>query len=641
MYTETKLGEGPDQTSNRNPATANSILVVDCGSVFTKVSLLGLVENQYRLMARGEAPTSLAAPNEDITRGIIQAINRIEYITGRHFVSDGQLISPERSDGDGADVFVATVSAGGPMQLVVLGGVSATLDELAAQAVSGLYTETHAIPSPGYQAASQSNTIPPSSWTPERLAAEWAHQLTRMRELQPDAALIVGAADGPAGASPLQEACQLIINALQTGSLTAFSTDAQAFQPGRDQSRPHVSPATPGGVHHNSQATRQLPVLYAGAPQYVDAVRTMLKGFAEVIRIDTLTSQAQLGPVSMAATALYERDVIQAVPGYQRLHSWSAAAPVATASSLSSLVRFLAQHYAMNVTAVDVGGSTTTLMMASERGEFIPMVHTGIGVGPNIEAILQQAGIQRIARWLPFSINEEELQHYARNRARHPQAIPTNQRDLQIGQAFAREAIMLCAEAADSAHLGQFDADLILATGGVLAHAPKFGQAMLMLLDALQPRGVTSMILDSTMLISQLGAVATVAPIAAVQVNENDAVMHRLGTCVVPFGTLPPGQLALRVGIEYSNGRQITVDVMTGSLEIIPLRTNEQALLTLFPAPTVDVGLGPGERARAAEEIDGGLVGLVIDARGRPLTLPANDAERQARLLQWMQVIGA
>lgn len=143
------------------------------------------------------------------------------------------------------------------------------------------------------------------------------------------------------------------------------------------------------------------------------------------------------------------------------------------------------------------------------------------------------------------------------------------------------------------------------------------------------------------MLISQLGAVATVAPVAAVQVNENDAVMHRLGTCVVPFGDLPQGQVAIRVGVEYSNGRQVTAEVMSGSIEIIPLKLNEQALLTLYPASTVDVGLGPGERARAAEEIDGGLVGLIIDARGRPLPFSSNENERQARLLQWMQVMGA
>jgi MutL protein len=624
MYTETKLGEGQSQTGNRNPASANSIMVADCGNVFTKVSLLGLVEGQYRMMARGEAPTSLTTPNEDITRGIIQAINRIEHITGRRFVSDGQMISPERPTGDGVDIFVATVSVGGPMRMIVLGGVSAILDELATQAVSGLYAETYALPAPAYLAAADSNTTSQPSWTPERLALEWEGQLERIRQLQPHAALIIGTADGPAGATPLQEACQLLINALHTGTLKTFSNEKAAT----------------GGTSQNGRPVRQLPVLYAGAPQYIEAVRNLLKGYAEVTRIDTLTSRQQLGPVSMAATALYERDIIQNIPGYNHMSAWSASAPVATASSLSSLVRFLAQHYAMNVTAVDVGGANTTIMMAGERGEFIPMVNTDVGVGPGIETILQKAGIKRIARWLPFTIQEDELRQYVANRMQHPQVLPTSHRDLQIEQAFAREAIILTMEAIDSAHLGQFDADLILATGGVLAHAPKYGQAMLMLLDALQPRGVTSMVLDRTMLISQLGAVATVAPIAAVQVNENDAVMHRLGTCVVPFGALPPGQLAIRVGVEYSNGRQVTIDVMTGSLEIIPLRVNEQALLTLYPSPTVDVGLGPGERARAAEEIDGGLVGLVIDARGRPLTFPNDETERQARLLQWMQVIG-
>jgi hypothetical protein len=295
----------------------------------------------------------------------------------------------------------------------------------------------------------------------------------------------------------------------------------------------------------------------------------------------------------------------------------------------------------MNVTAVDVGASTTSVMMGGERGEFIPMVNAGIGVGPNIGAILQQVGKQRVARWLPFEISEDELRQYAMNRMMHPQVVPTSQRDLQIAQAFAREAIILTLESGAHVNSSQFNADLILATGGVLAHAPKYGQAMLLLLDALQPRGVTSMVLDRTMLISQLGAVATVAPVAAVQVNENDAVLHRLGTCVVPFGTLPAGQTALKVDVEYSNGRKVTAEVASGSIEVVPLRVNEQALLSLYPAPTVDVGLGAGERARAAEEIDGGLVGLVIDARGRPLVLAQNDAERQARLLQWMQIMGA
>ena len=285
-------------------------------------------------------------------------------------------------------------------------------------------------------------------------------------------------------------------------------------------------------------APRQIAVLHAGAPQYVEAVQHMLHGVADVTPVEPLVSPSQMGPISIAVGGLYERDIIQRIPGYSRLSSWSSSAPVPTATSLSSLVRFLAQHYAMNVTAVDIGGANTTLMMAGEAGEFIPMVNCGFGVGPSIGAVLQQVGSQRIDRWLPFDITEDELRQYVLNCMLHPHVVPTSQRDLQISQAFAREALILTVEAAKATSLEWLDADLILATGGVLAHAPKYGQAALMLLDALQPRGVTSLVLDRTMLIAQLGAIATVAPIAAVQVNENDAVTHRLGTCVIPYGTM-------------------------------------------------------------------------------------------------------
>ncbi len=608
MQTESFLGETQSPASQYDSAAIRAILVADCGTVSTKVSLLGLVEGQYRLMACGEAPTTAAAPHKDITRGIIQAIEEIEKVTGHTFVSGERILSPQQQTGNGVDLFVAAISAGGPIRMVVLGGVTPQLAELSRQAVSGLYAETHAIPSPTFSVVNASGQ---GQWSPDRVSLEWERQLQSMRELQPHAILIVGQADTGAGATPLQEACQLVMNALQ------------------DQRQQGIVRQTP------------LPVLYAGAPQYVEAVRRMLQGQAEVTRVETLTTAAQLGPLSMASTALYERDVIQNVPGYDQMRTWSPAVPVGAAGSLSSLVRFLAQHYAMNVTAIDIGASTTSIMMGGERGEFIPMVNSNVGIGPNIGTIFQQVGIQRIARWVPFDITEEEIRQYVMNRMMHPQIVPTNQRDLLITQAFAREAIILTVEAGAHMRSAQFSADLILATGGVLAHAPKYGQAMLILLDALQPRGVTSMVLDRTMLISQLGAVATMAPVAAVQVNENDAVMHRLGTCVVPFGNLPPGQTAIRVEVEYSNGRKVQIEVASGSIEVIPLKVNEQALLSLYPAPSVDVGLGAGERARAAEEIDGGLVGLVIDARGRPLAIAQDNAERQARLLQWMQVIGA
>ncbi len=620
MYTQPypEGGQGPAPTQ-RNTAAPNSLLVADCGAVFTKVSLFGLVEGQYRLMARGEAPTTAKSPSEDVTEGVMQAITTIEFITGRQLLADKKIVSPEDAVGNGVDMFIATASVGDPLRISVLGSISPLLENLSTLAVSGLYTQVQMIPSPAYTAAVASSAVPvnagaagASLWTQERVAMEWDRQVTRIREMQPQAALIVGTADGPAGPTPLQEACQLLVNAARDTSSAVQSGEARKYS-----------------------------VIYAGAPQYLDAVRRMLKDVGEVTRVDPLLSSSQLSSASAAIGALYERLSIQQLPGYDHLRAWSSAPPVATASSLSSLVRFLAQHYTMNVTAVDVGGGTTTVMIAGEQGEFIPTVNTTVGVGANIGDILHQVGLQRITRWLPFSTTENEVRQFVLNHMLHPQGLPADSRELSMMQAFAREAIALTIEDAKKSNPQLPESDLILATGGVLSHAPKYGQVAMMLLDAIQPRGVTSLVLDRTMLISQLGAVATVAPVTAVQVNENDAVSHRLGTCVIPFGNVQPGQLAVRVGVEYSNGRQMSIDVMGGTIEVIPLQVNEQALLTLFPAPTVDVGLGPGERARAAEEIDGGLIGLIIDARGRPLTLPTDEMERQARLLQWSQVLGA
>ncbi|MBV9690549.1 MAG: glutamate mutase L [Ktedonobacteraceae bacterium] len=641
MYTQPSPEEGQGPVQRSNLAIVNSLLVADCGAVCTKVSLFGLVEGQYRLMARGEAPTTIVPPQEDITEGIIQAIRVIEFITGRRFVSDGHILSPEQPTGDGVDIFIATVSAGEPIRMAVLGAVTSELETLAAQAVSGLYAETYAIPSPSFLATKTSlsaSKVPgmvavgaweglPSTpngtsepWTKERTAMEWEQQLIRIKELQPHAVLMVGQADGPTGSAPLQEACQLLIN-----------TSGQ-------QNEQYGANSSSGGVPQYT-ATHQIPVLYAAAPQYVQAVQRMLHGVAHVTPVNTLATQEQLGSINVAMGTLHERNIIQRLPGYKRLNTWSSTKTVATATSLSSLVRFLAQHYSMSVTAVDVGGMTTTVMVTRENGEFTPKVNPGLGIGQGMGSILQQAGFKRIARWLPFTVTEDEMRQFVLDHMLNPHIAPTTPRELQLCQAFAREAIILTVQAAQKNDFEWLNADLILATGGIFAHAPRFGQVAAMLLDTLQPRGVTSLVLDRAMVISQLGAVATVAPIAAVQVNENDAVTYRLGTCLIPFGTIQPGQPAVRVGLEHRNGRKIEVTVMGGTIEVIPLQMNEQALLTISPAPTVDVGLGPGERARAAEEIDGGLVGLIVDARGRPLVLPDAEEERQARLLQWHQAL--
>ena len=59
-----------------------TILATDCGSTTTKAILIELVENEYRLTYRGEAPTTVEAPFEDYDRcGTFGCILEVTHCT--------------------------------------------------------------------------------------------------------------------------------------------------------------------------------------------------------------------------------------------------------------------------------------------------------------------------------------------------------------------------------------------------------------------------------------------------------------------------------------------------------------------------------------------------------------------------------
>ena len=51
------------------------------------------------------------------------------------------------------------------------------------------------------------------------------------------------------------------------------------------------------------------------------------------------------------------------------------------------------------------------------------------------------------------------------------------------------------------------------------------------------------------------------------------------------------------------------------------------------PARGVDVGAGAGKELQAT--VEGGVVGLILDGRGRPLVLPKEGAQRREALGRW------
>jgi hypothetical protein len=458
---------------------------------------------------------------------------------------------------------------------------------------------------------------------------QWLLQIERLRRMNPRALLLAESSGMQPGHFP-----QAVINSLVlTLKDLLTSSSENGTIPGVSFSRATMKLP----VFHPAD---RLPVVYTGSLEGSERLRQQLGPQAEVRQTEPFAPQ-HLAPLSAAVSALHERQMLNTLPGYHHLNGWMSAPPMATATSFSSLIRFLARQYRMNVVGVDVGGSATSVMIAGENGEFLPSVHATAGVASGLGSILRSVGAAQIARWLSFEVSEQEVRQFVLEKMIQPHLLPFTERELEIEHALTREAIGL-ALGQPGMDLGALpNLDLILGAGGVLAHVPRYGQAALLLLDTIQPRGISSLVLDTVTLAPQLGVVAAVDPIAAVQATENDAVLQRLGTVVSAFGHAEDGEPALRLQLDYLDGRKKTLEVAYGALEVIPLTANEQAMLTLFPSQTIDVGLGPGEQARAGEAIEGGIIGLIIDARGRPLALPDDPAYRQAKLAQWRQAIGA
>jgi hypothetical protein len=567
-----------------------SALVADCGSVFTKVALLDFIEGEYRFVARSEVPTTAASPFNDVMTGLNQAIGEIEFTTGRRLFQDGQLITPERDDGSGVDAFVATTSAAGALHVVVVGATRDLSAAAGIRAVRSTYAEIQDV-----MAADSSNL---------RRWSEAEDKVALFHRMQPEAILLTGGVDD-GSARHLVEVCGILATAI-------------------------------AGVRSPTKP----PLIYAGNTAGRQIVAELLGGLVDLRVVDNVLpafGHENLLPAQTEISELYRQRRMARLPGFGQLSAWSQMPVLPSSDALGLVARFLARQYGADVLSVDVGGDATSLFSVIE-GRFRPVVRSGLGVGTGALGVWQQAGHGAITRWLPYELSTTDLHNYVENKRLRPITIPQTREDVLLELALVREALRLVV-----AETGLHDMrpKILIASGGGLVHAAHYGQTTLVLLDALQPVGVSRLWLDNLLLLPQMGALATLEPMAAGQVAVRDALLP-LGTLICPVSRSGSGgragKSALRFRIVYAQGGSLDVEVPYGSLEVIPLPLGQQATLDLHPARGFDIGLGPGRAGKI--DVDGGVVGLVVDARGRPLALPTDGVERRQKIQEWLLAVG-
>jgi hypothetical protein len=139
--------------------------------------------------------------------------------------------------------------------------------------------------------------------------------------------------------------------------------------------------------------------------------------------------------------------------------------------------------------------------------------------------------------------------------------------------------------------------------------------------------------MDEFNLISSLGAIAGLYPLAMVQTLRSGAITY-LGTAVVPIGRAQTEDLVLQIRA-LDKRVDVRAEVYCGTLQAFPLQSIAPGtILELVPARGIDVGAGAGRSTRV--EFKGGAVGLIVDARGRPMQFADDPETRRQRVDDWL-----
>ncbi len=563
-----------------------SVLAVDIGSVNTRAVLFDLVGSSFRMLSAGMAPSTHLAPIRDTQEGVAAAVRQIEEITGHTLLdANNRLIIPASAEGDGVDHLALSSSAGADIRVVAMG----LLDEYSLSAIEKLAGGTYA------------RVVDRFSLGDNRKPED---RLNAFIQSAPDLVVLAGGTDHGASRAIIR-----LVDQLRLGLQSLPMED-----------RP--------------------PVLYAGNEVLKDRIKDTLDQLTTVHLAPNVmpsTTADDTGPAEEALVQVVNKIKSKQLVGFTDLERTSGEPAWPSAGAEARILRFqsLQQDAARTVVGVNVGSAASHFITAG-AGDLKTSVYRGLGIGQAAAETLSRVGIDAIMRWLSLDIPQSFVKDYLWQKSLFPTGIPMDAETLEIEQAAAK---VILAEM-KRIYLGipslSFEGfEPILASGAVIAQAPSLVQSLLMVLDGLQPAGVTTILCDRYGLLSGLGVTAAKNPAMVVQVLETGALTS-LGTVIAPTFRAKIGEPVLRIKLredEKDDGKETVereFEIVKGEIVRLPLAVNQSARLVIKPLKHMSSFSG----SRTLKVI-GGELGVVIDTRGRSIPLPNDDELRREILAKW------
>ena len=570
-------------------------LGLDIGRINTRAAYFGLAQGKYRLLGCESASTSLS---QGLHIGAGAAMQKLQTNSEREILnSQGGLIIPSVYE-RGIDRVGMLVSAGPEIRTALLGvslggslsAGKALLNSLPVKQVAVLGAES---------LLNESDAV------------------NTLVHRKPDLILIAGGENGGAQ-HPVQRwvdivhlVCSLVPEEIRPTVIFAGNQQVEAY------ARRRIEHLTRLKLASNIQPE-------SGIRDLIPAQLVMEQEIIKTWQRD-LTGLVELGKLSKELVAIKSQ-------------------------ALNRMTRYFAKTKAgkqkdnleKGVLAVDLGGGSTTISAALGT-------QSGIIFQPawqdNLENI--DDSISFVQRWSAIPASIRDVHQYLTNHTVHPGLVPESLADLAMSQALARHRLSSAARSFSEHHRWfEFSEDKgltvhvepIILSGAVFTQAPTIGEAALILLDGLQPWGITTLVLDRHQILPLLGVIASEQPILPVHLLESPVFEH-LCTVITAVSGAKPEQKLMTIRVNIDSGKSYEVEIFQGTLRRLVIPPGVTAVLEINPARDTDVGFG-GRGIGGQLKVRGGALGVVVDARGRPIPLADDDGVRVEQVRKWLWNLG-
>ncbi|MAT42098.1 MAG: hypothetical protein CL609_07130 [Anaerolineaceae bacterium] len=560
-----------------------TVLAIKIDKYTNKLFLFDVVDEKYHLIASNETQTTAFAPFNDIQEGIIRSIDSLEKITGRKLVGqNSKLIVPSQPDGSGVDQLIITYGFINHIDVISMG----ILEEVSLQSAKNLLSMTH------LHEIDRISINDPRKF--EELMAVFANK-------KPHLLLLAGGTEQGATRS-LSKLVDIILF-----SLRMLPSDQ----------RPSL--------------------IFAGNSNLAKKIETSFSEITKTYIVPNIRpslEQENLSPALKKIGQITTELLKTSIGGFSTISSMTSSMPIPFSQALGIMTRFLSKLNDGNNTVLTIHVDKESSIMAACEEDRLAINISNEFLNTNLKNVLTPQIISSIQKWSSMYISDDEIKFKLLNKFTQPNSIPTTESDYIVETSHLRFALQtqFTDFLSKNESLSSIFSQIII-SGHTFSNQLTTEDSLLLVLNGIQPRGITSIFLDSHGILPALGAIAIENKILPVQIMESTAI-SLLARVFSIESKARYGTSIAKIKIEYDDGTKSDIVIKKGLLTRLPISSGQYAKIFIQPLRKIIVDPW-GRNLSKGFIVQGGLCGVIVDSRGRPISLPKDEARRRDQLKKW------